>query len=191
MATQVQNQLQEAVELHPLIADRFSPRQFDPRPVGDEELQSLFQAARSSPSSYNEQPWSFLLFRRENEESFEKVLGTLAPSNAAWAAQAPVLLVAVAKREFTHNGRPNRHAQYDLGAAVANLTVQATALGLSVHQMAGFDAGRAREEFGIPETHEAVVAIAVGYSGATRPHRSRKPLSDFVFEGSWGARRSS
>jgi nitroreductase len=109
--------------------------------------------------------------------------------NRAWAQHAPVLMLSVAKLQFDRDGQPNRHALHDVGLATANLVTQATSLGLFAHQMAGFDAKKARELFAIPEAWEPVAVIALGYSdGVDTPPapRSRKPLEDFVFAGRWG-----
>ncbi len=150
-----------------------------------------------APSSYNAQPWSFFIAMREDESEYQRLLDCLVPGNALWAQHAPVLLLSVAKFNFDHNGARNRHAWYDVGQAVADLTLQATALGLVIHQMAGFDSPRAREQFHIPEDHEPVAMIALGYPGSPeslpeqlrekelQPH-SRKALDSFVFTGEWG-----
>jgi len=174
-----------------LLAERRSPYGFSSRRVEPEKLHRLFQAARWAPSSYNEQPWSFLVATRDNPEEYDRLLSTLVEFNRQWAGQAPVLVLGVAKLAFDRDGRTNRHAWYDLGQAVADLTVQATAEGLSVHQMAGFDAAKARQEFQIPTGYEPVVVMAIGYpvdsevSDPGRP-RSRKPVEEFVFGGHWG-----
>ena len=158
---------------------------------------SYFEAARSAPSSYNEQPWRFVMARRQNPEAFERVLQTLAEPNREWAHHAPVLVLSVAKLDFTHSGKPNRHAFYDVGQAAAYLTLQATALGLYVHQMAGFDAAKARQLLSIPQGYEPAAMMAVGYLGDPepvpearrhhdRPPRTRKPLDSIAFEGIWG-----
>jgi nitroreductase len=117
------------------------------------------------------------------------LLSTLVDANRQWAQQAPVLILGVAKLDFDHVPQPNRHALYDLGQAVANLIVQATSLDLSVHQMGGFDPHLARELFGIPAGFEPVVVFALGYQEGepqAPAGRTRKPLSDFVYSGSWG-----
>jgi len=178
------------VPVHDLIARRWSPREFSSRPVEPEKLSTLFEAARWAPSSYNQQPWSFVVARRESPADFARLLSLLAEKNAAWARSAPVLAISVAQRNFTHNGQPNRHALHDVGQAVAYLTMQATALGLSVHQMGGFDVERARELLAIPAGYEPVAAIALGYAqdpAAPPPTaRTRRPASEFVFSGAWG-----
>jgi len=185
------------VQVHDLIKERRSPLAYSDRPVGREELRSLLEAARWAASSYNEQPWHFIVATKEDPEGFERLLGCLVPANALWARNAPVLMLSVAKLTYDSNGAPNRHAFHDVGQAAANLALQATALGLAVHQMGGFDVARAREQFSIPEGYEPVAAIAVGYPGdpeslpeklrarASAP-RTRRGLGEFVFAGRWG-----
>jgi nitroreductase len=160
-------------------------------------LRSIFEAARWAPSSYNEQPWAFIVATKDDKDSFAKLLSVLIEFNANWAKSAPVLAIAVAKLAFANNNAPNRNAQYDTGAAAALLSVEATARGLAVHQMAGFDPEKARQVFGIPPGWEAIAAIAIGYRGdpASLPPplkeremapRTRKPIGEFVMTGHWG-----
>src|SRR5208337_3581027 len=175
--------------VHELLARRWSPKAFSSRPVEPEKLAQLFEAARWSPSCYNAQPWAFIVATREDAEGYNRLLSTLVDANRQWAQQAPVLILAIAKLDFDHVARPNRHALYDLGQAVANLTVQATALDLHIHQMGGFDPRSARELFAIPTGYEPVAVLALGYQEgppADPAARMRKPLTDFVFSGSWG-----
>jgi nitroreductase len=175
--------------IHELLARRWSPKAFSKLPVEPGKLVQLFEAARWSPSSYNAQPWAFIVATREDAEGYNRLLSTLVDVNRQWAQQAPVLILAVAKLDYNHVARPNRHALYDLGQAVANLTVQATALDLHIHQMGGFDPQAARELLAIPTGYEPVAVLALGYQEGLPPDpaaRTRKPLSDFVFSGSWG-----
>jgi nitroreductase len=175
--------------IHELLARRWSPRTFSTRSVEPAELVRLFEAARWAPSSYNGQPWAFIVATREDAEGYTRLLSTLADSNRSWAQRAPVLVLAVAKLDFDEVGRPNRHAFYDLGQAVADLTVEATSRDLYVHQMGGFDVRLARELFAIPAGFEPVAVLALGYlEGPSQPpaSRTRKSLTDFVFSGSWG-----
>ncbi len=175
--------------IHELLARRWSPRTFSSRPVEPERLTQLFEAARWAPSCYNAQPWSFIVATREDAEGYNRLLSTLMEANRQWAQKAPVLILAVAKLDFDHVARPNRHAFYDLGQAVADLTIEATALDLLIHQMGGFDPGAARELFAIPAGYEPVAVLALGYPEgppADPAGRKRKPLTDFVFSGSWG-----
>jgi nitroreductase len=182
---------------HDLIRDRWSPRAFSDKPVEPHLLASLFEAARWAPSSFNAQPWSYLVATKDHAEEFSKMLGVLVEFNAGWAKSAPVLALAVSHLNFKHNGAPNRNAFYDTGAASALLSIEATARGLVVHQMAGFDPIAAKREYDIPQEYEAIAALAIGYPGdpqslpdklretETGP-RSRKPISEFVMSGRWG-----
>ena len=183
--------------IQPFIAKRWSPYGFSSRPVSDVDLRSLFEAARWAPSSFNEQPWRYIVATSAQADEFERVLSCLVEANQNWAKAAPVLALGVAKLNFTRNGKPNRVAIHDLGLATGNLLAEATARGLSVHQMGGILPDRAREIFAIPEGAEAVTGIAIGYAGdpATFPEeirerdcapRERKSQRDFVFGVSWG-----
>src|SRR5215475_1980249 len=121
----------------PLILERWSPRAFADRDVASEDLKIIFEAGRWAPSSYNEQPWRFFVGHR-NSETYKKILDSLVPFNQEWAGSAPVLILGIAKTRFSHNDSPNNYAAHDLGAAMGLMALQATALGLSAHQMAGF-----------------------------------------------------
>jgi nitroreductase len=187
--------------IHPLLAERRSLRAFSPGAVAPETLGSLLEAARWAPSCMNEQPWSFIVATKENKIDFDRLLGCLLDFNLQWAQHAPVLILSVARLTFAANGKPNRHALHDVGQAMAALTFQATASGLVVHQMAGFDAVKARREFSIPLDHEPVAVAAIGYPGSTDSlpeklrerevaPRTRKALTDFVFECDWGQKVS-
>ena len=183
--------------IHDLIRDRWSPRAFAEKDVAPETLRSLFEAARWAPSSSNEQPWSFLVATKNDPENFSKALEPLVEFNVGWARHAAVLGFAVSELAFAKNKAPNRNAQYDTGAAMALLSIEATARGLFVHQMAGFDPETCREVFSIPAGFEAIAAFAIGHPGdaASLPQpyrdretvpRSRKPIRDFVMTGRWG-----
>jgi nitroreductase len=183
--------------VHDLIRNRWSPRAFSDKPVEPAVLASLFEAARWAPSSSNEQPWAYLVATNNNPDDYAKMLSVLVDFNAGWAKNAPVLALAVSHLKFQGNGNPNRNAFYDTGAATILLSVEATARGLYVHQMAGFDPAKARQVFEIPADWEAIAAIALGYPGdpTSLPKplhdrevapRTRKPLSEFVMSGRWG-----
>jgi len=185
------------VGLHELIRNRWSPRAFAEKPVSPEVLRSLFEAARWAPSSNNEQPWAYLVATRGDSGNFAKMLGVLVEFNANWAKHAPVLALSVAHLKTQREGKPNRVALHDVGSATAQLTFEANARGLQVHQMAGFDAEKARQTFAIPADWEPVAAMAIGYPGnpESLPEklrerelalRTRKPLSEFVMTGGWG-----
>lgn len=183
--------------IHELLAQRWSPYGFDDRPVAPADLRSLFEAARWAPSSYNEQPWSFVVAAKEDPEEFARLLSCLVEANQAWAKAAPVLALGVVSLKFSRNNKDNRAAVHDLGLAAGNLVLEATARGLSVHQMIGILPDQAREIYHIPDHCEAWTALAIGYPAdpAKLPDalkerdqtpRQRKPLSQFVFSGKWG-----
>lgn len=186
-----------AYPVHDPLRRRWSPRAFSDQSVEPEKLLSLFEAARWAASSFNEQPWYFIVTRKEEPSEFGKMLSCLVENNVTWAKNAPVLMLSVAQLNFAKNGKPNRHAFHDVGMAVANLIIQATTMGLFVHQMAGFSVDKARDLYGIPEGYEPVAAIALGYPGSpdslSEPlkqrelaPRERKSQDEFVFSGVWG-----
>lgn len=182
--------------IHELIAERWSPYAFADRPVADEDLRSLFEAARWAASSYNEQPWSYIVATKANPGAFERLLSCLVEGNQAWAMAAPVLAIGCTNLNFTRNNKPNPAAIHDLGLASATLTFEATARGLSVHQMIGILPDRARELYRIPEDVQPLTGLAIGYVAdpITLPEayrqrdlvpRKRKPLAEFVFGDQW------
>ena len=153
-----------------VLAERWSPYGFEERPVSEADLRSLFEAARWAASSYNEQPWNYLVATRENSQEFGRLLGCLVEANQAWAKAAPVLALGVVSLRFAKNNQDNRAAVHDLGLAAGNLLAEATARGLSVHQMIGIVPDKAREVYQIPEHFEAWTALAIGYKAdPTKP----------------------
>ncbi|HRH70720.1 MAG TPA: nitroreductase family protein, partial [Flavobacteriales bacterium] len=151
--------------LHPVLNERYSPRSFSDRPVTDAELELVLEAARWAPSSMNEQPWRFLVTRRGGEGHAD-LLSALDHSNLVWAEKAPLLVLAMVHRTLSRNGQENFHARHDLGSAVAQLTVQATAMGMGLHQLGGFRAAVARSAFDIPAEFDLVSVLAIGFPGA-------------------------
>lgn len=187
------------VPIADLIAHRWSPRAFDPdRPVSRDHLLALLEAARWAPSCFGEEPWRYLVWDRFRDPAgWQQAFECLAEGNQIWVKNAPVLLLAVATPNFSHNDKSNRWAQYDTGAASENLCLQAVALGLAAHQMGGFDPEQAQARFHIPADHTGMAMIAVGHlaPAETLPDalrekeqapRTRKPFERFAFEGSWG-----
>jgi nitroreductase len=183
--------------VHELLAERWSPYAFADRPVSRADLTSLFEAARWAPSSYNEQPWSYLVATRDQPEEFARLLSCLVEGNQAWAKAAPVLALGCTSLNFVRNGQPNAAALHDLGLSSAGLVLEATARGLAVHQMIGILPDRARQLYAVPEGVQPLTGLAVGYAGdpAALPEnlrqrdagrRQRKALSAFVFAGKWG-----
>ena len=182
----------------PVIAQRYSPYAYEPRPVEREKLLTCLEAARWAPSSYNEQPWTFILAERTDAAAFAQALDCLVEGNRGWAKNAGVLLLTIVSKLFSKNGKPNRAAEHDIGLAAGSLVLQATALGLQAHQMIGIEPAKIRAIYAIPETHEPLTGIAIGYAAAVQPGstdplaqrdlapRTRKPLSAIGISGSWG-----
>jgi nitroreductase len=183
--------------IHELLTRRWSPYAFADRPVSDDDLRCLFEAARWAASSYNEQPWRYIVARKSDGEEFDRLLSCLVEPNQLWAKAAPVLALGCVSLNFERNGKPNAAAIHDLGLASASLTLEATARGLHVHQMIGILPEKAREVYRVPEGVEPKTALAIGYLGdvnalpeSLKPRdlapRQRKPLREFVFGGQWG-----
>ena len=187
-------------EILEVIRARWSPRAFDAtRDVARADLLRLFEAARWAPSSLNEQPWRFVVAQRsQSPGAFSALFESLTGKNPEWAGAAPVLVLVAIRSTLERNGATNPSAWYDVGQAVALLTVQATAQGLSVRQMEGFDRDRARAACAVPDPFVPAVVVAIGYAGdpetlvierhreMERQPRSRRPVSDTVFDGTWG-----
>jgi nitroreductase len=194
-------QTKQASPDHPiqeLIAQRWSPYAFAERSVSDADLRSLFEAARWAASSYNEQPWSYIIATRANPAEFDRLLSCLVEANQLWARAAPVLALGCTNLRFKLNGNPNAAAIHDLGLASATLTLEATARGIAVHQMIGILPDKAREVYHIPEDVQPLTGLAIGYAAdpSALPERlrerdlaprARKLLAEFVFSGNWGA----
>lgn len=192
----------EADNKYPLadvLKKRWSPVGFSSKEVEPEKIRSMFEAARWAPSSYNEQPWSFILASGISDENHAKIVDCLVEGNKTWAETVPVLILGIAKKTFSRSGKANNYGFYDLGQAVANLSIQATFDGLYLHQMAGFDAAKAKEIFDIPEDYQVAVAIAVGYIAEEddipdeflardKGKRTRRDTSEFVFSDKFGSK---
>lgn len=187
------------VKIHELIASRWSPRAFDPnKSVQHDDLIALLEAARWAPSCFNDQPWRFIVcVKADDEAAWQNALGVIAEKNQLWAKNAPILMLSVAMANFNHNGKPNRWAMYDTGAASVSLCFQANALGLIVHQMGGFDADKARQVFKLPDGCTPMAMMAVGYQAEAetlvedfqdgeRSGRSRVSLAQRFYSGAWG-----
>lgn len=148
-----------------VIQMRRSRRAYADQLVSKESIQSLFEAARWAPSSVNEQPWLYLYATRDQSELWNKIFEALNDSNKVWAQHAPLLIVSLARKNFTRNDRPNLSARYDLGAANAFLSLQAAHLGLNVHQIGGYNPETIKVNLNIPDHYESVVIMAIGYPG--------------------------
>ena len=181
-----------------VFAERWSPRAFADRPVEPEKIRRMLEAARWTMSSYNEQPWRYVVASRyDDPAAYERLLQCLNAFNQEWAQHAPVLMMSFYKATFSKNDRPNRCAPHDVGAASAALTFQATAMDLYVHQMAGIEKDVVRETYDLPDDFEPMAGLAVGYLGdpamldegkrtSEQSPRSRKSLGTFVFGDDWG-----
>ena len=182
--------------IHELFTSRWSPYSFDPtRSVDTDTLTSLFEAARWAMSSYNAQPWRYIVANRASDEAlWQQVLSVVVEANQQWAQHAPVLALGLYEPNFEFNGKPNKAAQHDLGAGSAFLTLEATARGLVVHQMIGIDPAKASETFQLPDSIEPFTALAIGHAGSNPSlpdeyaerdanERQRKPLSEIILKG--------
>ena len=180
------------------IANRWSPRAFDAsKTVSHQQIIALLEAARWAPSCFGDQPWRFIVWDKNTDESaWQQAFDCLAPSNQTWVKAAPVLMLVCADTLFGHNQSPNRWGQYDTGAAAENFVLQAASMGLAAHQMGGFNTDAAREKFAIPAQFTPMAMLAVGYEGdannlpddlKTRElaERKRKSLGELFFDGMW------
>ena len=188
-----------SVPIHDIFVRRWSSRAYDPnRPVPREALTVLLEAGRWAMSCNGDEPWRYLIWDRTRDpEGWQKAFDTLSENNRKWVKYAPVIMLACAGAKFEATGKPNRHTQYDTGAASCSISLQAAASGLMVHQMGGFDAEKARAAFAIPAEYTPMAMMAVGYQTTPdvldeetkqkelRP-RSRKPLAERFYEGGWG-----
>ncbi len=187
-----------SVAINETIAKRWSPRAYDAtKQVSHEQIIALLEAARWAPSSYGDQPWRIVVCdKTTNPQAWQNAFDCLLPSNQTWAKAAPVLLLGCANTVLEYNGDANRFGQYDTGAAIENLCLQAAHLGLMTHQMGGFKSDVAREKFNIPAQFTPMAMISVGYFGDANDlpddlkarelaERKRKPLGELFFNGSW------
>ncbi len=186
------------VTIDKTIANRWSGRAYDSaKPVTHEQTIALLEAARWAPSCFGDQPWRFMVWDKNKDAlAWQQAFDCLVPGNQAWVIHAPILVLSIANTLFNHNGKPNRFAQYDTGAATENLCLQAASLGLMAHQMGGFDADKTRSTFNIPEQYTLMAMVSVGYAAElatltgeslereTAP-RTRRALGELFFDGAW------
>ena len=184
--------------INPLLKKRWSPRAFLNTPVPLEKLQSMFEAARWSPSGGNQQPWRFIV-GFEGDETYKKLFETLAPGNQEWVFHAPVLIATVGRSVLnTDETISNSSYRYDVGQSVAHFTFQACQEGLFVHQMAGFDNKEVEVAFDVPFPYEVLTLFVVGYLGEPellknkvlieheKEPRTRKNFNEIIFSGRFG-----
>lgn len=184
--------------IHEIIANRWSPRAYDAsKSVSQEQVITMLEAARWSPSCFGDQPWRFIVWNKtQDAAAWQQAFDCIVPNNQTWVKDAPVLILVCADTLFGHNQTPNRWAQYDTGAAVMSLSLQATSMGLVTHQMGGFNSDKTREVFNIPAQFTPMAMLAVGYEGDANQlpedlkarelaERKRKPLGELFFNGGW------
>jgi nitroreductase len=187
------------VPINETIANRWSGRAYDAaKSVSHEQIIALLEAARWAPSCFGDQPWRFIVWNKNTDENaWQRAFNCIVPNNQTWVKDSPILLLVCAGSLFEHNQTPNRWGQYDTGAAAENLCLQASHMGLMAHQMGGFNADKAREDFAIPEQYMPMAMLCVGYptdiatvtgEALTREmaERKRKPLGELFFTGTWG-----
>lgn len=185
-------------DIHDLVKDRWSPRAFDTtKSISDETLRSLFEAARWAPSSHNFQPWRFIVAKKEDSEAFKTMLECLLPFNQVWAANAAVLVTVIIEKRAADAERENFTAEFDSGLAVGNLSVEATARALHMHQMGAINRDKITETYAVPEGYYPMATIAIGHKGDAESlpddlkakelaPRQRRTMEEFVFAGTWG-----
>jgi nitroreductase len=189
---EVQHTRTPTQKIDPLFVNRWSPRSMTGEELSDNDLMSLFEAARWAPSSFNNQPWRFI-FAKRNSLDWTKFLNLLNDTNRLWSKDAAVLIVVLSRKTFEHNGKPSITHQFDAGAAWENLALEASLRGFVAHGMQGFDYEKARRELEVPNTYDIMAMIAVGKRGPREKlppelqekefPKDRKPLSEIVMEG--------
>lgn len=194
--TEVDKRAKTENTLNPLFENRWSPRSFSDKTVDKDIIKKFLEAASWSASSYNEQPWRFIVGVKDEGKTWDHIFSSVNEWNQQWARNAPILILACAKKHFSRNQKENRHYFYDTGQAVSAMIHQALEDNIYAHQMAGFDPGVCREKFEVPSEYEPVVVVAMGYKGeadqlkeeyqkSELAERSRKPLSEIAFTEVW------
>lgn len=185
--------------INEILANRWSTRSFDStKKVEREKILSICEAARWSPSCFNEQPWRFMIFdKNQNEEAYNKAFACLGEWNQKWVEPSPVLIAVFANDKFEKNGKDNRWAHSDTGHASMSIMLESVNQGLMSHPMGGYDAEKLKAEFNIPDGNDSISMLAVGYQAepdnmnpdykdGELQERVRKDLSENFFESTWG-----
>ena len=173
------------MEVIDLIKDRFSPYEFTDKQLTEKDLLTLFEAAGKAASAFNEQPWRFVYALKQDEEEFKAIHECLVEGNQGWTANVAALVITIVSKSFKKNGSKNTVRKHDLGLAVGNLTVQASAMGIHLHQMAGIIPQNAIDKLNIPEGFEPITAIALGYFDGDSGMKERKAVNEIAFKGTW------
>ena len=192
ISDEVKNIRKPEHEIIPIFVDRWSPRSMTGEEISDEQLMSLFEAARWAPSSYNNQPWRFIYAKR-NTEHWNRLFNLMVEFNQSWTKNAAVLVVVISHKNFEHNNNPSVTHSFDTGAAWENIALQAASMGLVTHGMQGFDYEKAKKELEIPEDYSIEAMIAIGKRGKKEDlpkelqereiPSARKFLKDIIMEG--------
>lgn len=182
------------MQVNKAIKKRWSPKAFTKKTLTKEMIKLLFEAARRAPSARNEQPWQYFFIQRKNKKVFNEVLMLLTGNNPDWAKEAQLFIISVMKKHYDYKNRPNAKALHDIGAANLSIAIQASEMGLQVHQMAGFDKEKAAVYLNLDtDNFEPVTIFAVGFPDEERElteeliqrkqqSQNRKKIDDFVFE---------
>lgn len=173
------------MEVLELIKNRFSPTTFTSKQLTESDLNTLFEAAGKAASAFNEQPWRFIYALKQDEENFNRIYECLTEGNKGWPKEAAALMITAISKNYSKNGNPNKTAKHDLGLAVGNLIIQASAMGMHLHQMGGILPQKAIELLNIPEGFEPFTAIALGYYEGKSGVKPRKEVSEIAFKGVW------
>jgi nitroreductase len=192
--SEIQTKRTSEYPINPLILSRWSPRSMTGEELGDDDIMSLFEAARWAPSSFNNQPWRFIYAKR-NTEHWDRLFNLLVDVNKTWAKNAALLAVVISRKNFEFNEKPARTHQFDTGSAWENLALEASSRGIVAHGMQGFDYEKAKTELGIPADFEVMAMIAIGKRGPKenlpteiqdkeKPN-DRKALKDIIMEGTY------
>jgi len=173
------------MEVLDLLKERFSPYAFTDKQLSEKDLLTLFEAAGKAASAFNEQPWRFVYALKQDEEEFKNIHACLVEGNQSWTANVAALVITVVSKNYAKNGTKNTVRKHDLGLAVGNLSVQAQAMGIHLHQMAGIIPQNAIDKLNIPEGYEPVTAIALGYYEGDSEVKDKKALNEIAFKGTW------
>ena len=189
---QAESERKPSYPINPLILNRWSPRSMSGEALDDDEIMSLFEAARWAPSSYNNQPWRFIYAKR-NSEHWNRFFNLLMEANKVWAKNAAILVVVISRKNFEFNEKPAVTHQFDAGSAWENLALEASSRDIVAHGMQGFDYKKAGVDLRIPPNFEVMAMIAIGKKGPKEilpaelqekeKLTNRKPLKEIIMEG--------
>ena len=189
---QAESERKPSYPINPLILNRWSPRSMTGEKLNDDEIMSLFEAARWAPSSYNNQPWRFIYAKR-NSEHWDRFFNLLMEANKIWARNAALLVVVISRKNFEFNEKPAVTHQFDAGSAWENLALEASSRGIVAHGMQGFDYKKAGVDLRVPPNFEVMAMIAIGKKGPKEilpaelqekeKLTNRKPLKEIIMEG--------